>query len=307
LVTAQQDVYSFSAQAGEVITFASVLTSGNGAYFHVCTDLYDASGTKMTTSNPCNTTSAPFTIPAFGAYTLVVHDDNYHDTGTYNANWTFTLGCPAVTGFPGGLNCGTQVLNTSSASKTLTLANSGIQPLTVLSITNQGANPGDFALNTNCGTSVAAGANCSIGVTFTPTGPGPRKTALTIIDNAINYNAIGTPRRVLLTGVGTAVSLQPGSLNFVAQTVGTTSSSQQITVTNKGSATISIYQIALGGANPGDFSKSGTCGRTLAPAASCAVNVTFTPTATGTRTASVLFSDNGGGNVQSVGLTGTGQ
>jgi hypothetical protein len=307
LVTAQQDVYSFSAQAGEVITVASQATSNRNYGFNTCVDLYNASGTMIASDASCNGVSASITIPTFGAYMFLVHDAGYYNTGNYNANWTFTLGCPAVTGFPAGLNCGTQVLNTSSVSKTLTLANSGIQPLTVLGITNQGANAGDFALNTNCGTSVAAGANCSIGVTFTPTGPGPRKTALTIIDNAINNNAIGTPRRVLLTGVGTAVSLSPESLNFGNQTVGTTSNSKQITVTNEGSATVNFFEIALGGANPGDFSQSGTCGSTLAPAATCTVNVTFKPTATGARTASVLFSDNGGGNLQSVGLTGTGQ
>jgi len=63
----------------------------------------------------------------------------------------------------------------------------------------------------------------------------------------------------------------------------------------------------VGGVDPGDFSQGGNCGSTLAAAASCTINVTFTPTATGSRTASLLFSDNGGGNLQSVGLSGTGQ
>ncbi|MGO9274962.1 MAG: choice-of-anchor D domain-containing protein [Terriglobia bacterium] len=303
LVTAQQDAYSFSAQAGQVITFGSQATSNTNS-LSACADLYNASGKKVA-SDPCNGVSAAFTIPTFGSYTFLVHDASYYNSGNYNANWQFTAGCPAgpaVALSAGGLNCGTQVLNTSSTPKTVTFANTGIQALTVNGITNQGANPGDFALNTNCGNSVAPGANCSVGVTFTPTGTGTRKTVLTI-----NDNAPGAPHHVLLTGVGTAVSLQPASLNLGNQKVGTTSSSQQITVTNKGSATIEFFAIALGGANPKDFSQSGTCGSTLAPAASCTINVTFTPAKTGSRTASVLFSDNGGGNLQSVGLSGTGQ
>jgi P pilus assembly chaperone PapD len=197
---------------------------------------------------------------------------------------------------------GLQVVGTSSASQNVTLTNTGNASLTINSITLSGANSGDFSLSQNCPGTLAVGSSCTLSGTFKPTAGGPRKTSISISDNAPK-----NPQTLLLTGTGTTVSLSPGSLNFVAQTVDTSSSSQQITVTNEGSATIRFYEIALGGANPGDFSKSSTCGGTLTPAASCAVNVTFTPTATGTRTASVLFSDNGGGNLQSVGLSGTGQ
>jgi hypothetical protein len=100
--------------------------------------------------------------------------------------------------------------------------------------------------------------------------------------------------------LGTAIRLSPPSLTFG-------SSPQRVTVTNGGTSTLHLYQIAIVGANAGDFSKTTTCGSTLAFGASCTVSVTFTPKATGMRTASLLFSDDARGSPQAVGLTGTGQ
>ena len=108
-------------------------------------------------------------------------------------------------------------------------------------------------------------------------------------------------------GAQTTGTVTPTSLSFANTAVGQSSVSQTVTVKATGAASLGITAVGFAGANPGDFSKSSTCGSSLAPAASCAVNVTFTPTKTGSRTASLLFSDNGGGNLQSVALTGTGQ
>jgi hypothetical protein len=88
-------------------------------------------------------------------------------------------------------------VGSTSASKSVTLTNSGGAPLSVTSITLAGTNPGDFTLtNPNpCGTSVAAGANCSISVAFKPTVSGSRTATVTITDSAA-----GSPHTVALTG-----------------------------------------------------------------------------------------------------------
>ena len=77
-------------------------------------------------------------------------------------------------------------------------------------------------------------------------------------------------------------------------------------MTNKGSTSVSITSISITGTNSGDFRQTNNCGSSLASGASCFVNVTFTPSAKGKRTASVSVSDNGGGSPQTVGLSGTG-
>ncbi len=301
LVAAQQDAYKFRANAGEVITWTSVLTSGNGTFFHVCTDLYNASGTKIA-SNPCNGTSAPFTIPTTGGYNLVVHDDNYIDTGTYKANWQFTTGCPACSLSPTKLTFPTRLIGTTSVQKNSTLTNTGTATMNISSIGLSGANPGDFTESTTCGTSLAVGASCTISATFKPTVRGARTAMVLIADNA----PPPSPQVLSLAGTGTVVKLVPTSLAFGNQTVGTTSASKKVNMTNVGASSITLSAISLTGTDPGDFSETHTCGATLAAGASCEISVTFHPSATGARTASVSISDNGGGSPQNVLLSGTG-
>jgi archaellum component FlaF (FlaF/FlaG flagellin family) len=109
-----------------------------------------------------------------------------------------------------------------------------------------------------------------------------------------------------LTGVGAALSPTPTSLTFASQTVSTSSAPKVVTLTNSGGTVVNLWQIAILGINAGDFSKTTTCGSTLGPSATCTVSVTFTPTATGARTASLLISNNAGASPQSLSLTGTG-
>jgi chitodextrinase len=101
--------------------------------------------------------------------------------------------------------------------------------------------------------------------------------------------------------------LSPSSVNFGSVKRPATSTPQRVTLTNAGSAVLTMASIAISGANPGDFAIAAkTCGATLAPAASCTVDVTFTPTARKTRSGTLAIADNAAGSPQSVALTGTG-
>jgi hypothetical protein len=103
------------------------------------------------------------------------------------------------------------------------------------------------------------------------------------------------------------VTFAPASLTFAARDVGTTSAAQTITATNNGDQPLFFNNVATTG-NTLDFTigTDDCIGTTLAPGASCGISVTFSPTATGTRTASVVYTDNAPGSPQSVPLTGTG-
>jgi hypothetical protein len=195
----------------------------------------------------------------------------------------------------------------AKASGTVTLTNSGPGTLSISSIAITGADAGDYSQTNNCPVSpavLAASASCGITVTFAPTAGGLLPAAITITDNGS-----ASPQSVTLNGTGllSAVGLSTGSLTFAAQTVSTTSAAQTVTVTNKGPGTLSISSITITGANSGDFGQTNNCPASLALNASCTVNVTFTPTATGSRTASLTITDNGSASPQSVSLTGTGQ
>jgi hypothetical protein len=140
-------------------------------------------------------------------------------------------------------------------------------------------------------------------VTFTPAASGTRTAAVTLTDNAT-----GSPQTVSLTGTGTAAvaSLSPSSLTFASQAVGATSAAQTITLNNTGNAALTLTSIALTGTNPGDFAQTNNCGSSVAAGANCTISVTFTPAASGTRTAAVTLTDNATGSPQTVNLTGTG-
>jgi hypothetical protein len=121
-------------------------------------------------------------------------------------------------------------------------------------------------------------------------------------------DAINSPQKVSLTGTGTVVGLSPASLDFGSQKVGTISSPKQVMVKNAGKTTLNITSISITGRNSKDFHiSSKTCGSTLAAGASCIVSLTFKPTATGERSSSLAFADDGGGSPQEVPLTGTGK
>ncbi len=96
------------------------------------------------------------------------------------------------------------------------------------------------------------------------------------------------------------------SLSFASQTLGTTSATQTITVTNSGTGTLTITGITLGGTNSGDFPETSTCGTSLVAAATCQISVAFKPGATGTRVATISLADNATGSPQVVSLSGTG-
>jgi archaellum component FlaF (FlaF/FlaG flagellin family) len=65
-----------------------------------------------------------------------------------------------------------------------------------------------------------------------------------------------------------------------------------VQLTNGGQTDLTISNIAIAGANAGDFSQSNSCPSTLAPTASCTIEVTFTPSAKGGRGATLTVSGN---------------
>jgi hypothetical protein len=87
--------------------------------------------------------------------------------------------------------------------------------------------------------------------------------------------------------------------------VGISSNPTTVTLVNTGNSSLNITGISNSGSASSDFSQTNNCG-SLSAGGSCAVMVTFTPTAAGSRMASLLISDTAPGSPQSVSLVGTG-
>lgn len=104
-------------------------------------------------------------------------------------------------------------------------------------------------------------------------------------------------------------SVSTSAIAFGTQAVNSTSAAQVVTVTNTGDANLIFTSLVLGGTNSNQFARNTTCttgGTGLAPGASCTVSVTFTPTTTGAKSATLSITDNATGSPQTVTLSGTG-
>ena len=101
------------------------------------------------------------------------------------------------------------------------------------------------------------------------------------------------------------IAVSSSAVTFASTALTTSSAAQTLTITNAGTAALTLTSIALSGTNATDFTKGGTCSTatTVAAGGSCTVTVGFTPTATGTRTATLTVAS-AVGNVTTT-LTGT--
>jgi hypothetical protein len=209
----------------------------------------------------------------------------------------------SVTLSPATFAFGNQALSLASTAQTFTLTNNTTATVNISGISFTGANPSDFGDTTNCGATLTSGASCTISVTFTPAALGAATGTLTVADDAPGGSQTAT-----LTGTGIdapVVTLSSPSLAFSSSGIGVASATQSVTVSNIGSATLNIASIAVTGANSADFGEITTCGATLAISATCAVNVTFTPSASGARVAAVTLTDDAANSPQSIALTGS--
>ncbi|TCO56038.1 choice-of-anchor D domain-containing protein [Actinocrispum wychmicini] len=195
---------------------------------------------------------------------------------------------------PAALGFESVATGTSSAPQAVTVTNSGTATAPVGSI----ATTGDFSQTNNCGSGIAAGASCTVNVTFTPAAAGSRTGNLSI-------TASGIANNVPLTGTGVApgpvLSLSPSGLSFSATVVGNTTPAQTVTVTNTGTTSATISGVST----TGDFSQTNNCA-TLAVHATCTVSVTFKPTTTGTRNGSMTINSNANNSPTATSLTGSG-
>jgi len=98
------------------------------------------------------------------------------------------------------------------------------------------------------------------------------------------------------------VSLSPSSLTFTSQNINTTSTAQNVTLSNTGTAGLSVSSITAST----QFGASNNCGATVASGANCTIQVTFDPTTPGAQTGTLTISDNAAGSSQTVALGGTG-
>jgi Abnormal spindle-like microcephaly-assoc'd, ASPM-SPD-2-Hydin/Beta-propeller repeat len=98
------------------------------------------------------------------------------------------------------------------------------------------------------------------------------------------------------------ITATPNPLVFASQEINTTSTPSILKIGDAGTAALSISGISV----TGDFAETSQCGQTASPGTQCAINVTFTPTATGKRTGTLVITDSAAGSPHTVHLSGYG-
>ncbi|HWD10052.1 MAG TPA: choice-of-anchor D domain-containing protein, partial [Actinomycetota bacterium] len=211
-----------------------------------------------------NLTGSPQTVPITGSGTL-----------------------PAATIGPSTLQFPVTTIGMTSGPLVVTVGSSGTAPLTVTAVAISGPDAADFAIASDSCTAgpVSPGASCSIGITFTPTAAGNRTATLAIAGNAPGGNP-----PVGLSGTGTAapvpsILLSANPISFPVTPIGNQGPTQVESLTDSGSAPLSITGVAVSGPDQADFAiGSESCrGATLSPGASCTIAVSFTPGGAGPR------------------------
>jgi hypothetical protein len=203
-----------------------------------------------------------------------------------------SLGAPVPIVNPLQVSFASQNVGTASTAVDVQVGNFGDAPVTpAVSIT------GDFSETDNCSVAVPGGQKCDINVVFAPTVTGTRTGTLTV---TFNGNIPSQTIPLLGNAGASAVSLSPTSLSFGDQAKGTTSGAQQLIVTNSGTGPLVLSSIQASS----EFAATNTCGGQIAPGGTCTIQVTFTPSASGTQTGTLTIADNAPDSPQIVALTG---
>ena len=208
---------------------------------------------------------------------------------------------------PMPVSLGTQAVGAAvgaASSQTIRLTNVASSSLSVTNVSIGGLDPAHFALTANAcsGRSLPRTAFCEIEITFAPTSGGFKDSGAVF---ATNRGQIGAPA----AGIGTTdpepqAGLSSSSLTFGSTPPGSTADTQTLTVTNTGTANLVVGTVTIGGS--AEFGKpSDTCsGATVAPAATCAVGVNFSPVTEGTKNATLSIPSNAAGSPHAVALSG---
>ncbi len=254
-------------------------------------------------ATPTGSFSVEFSPVTLGKQKGSVHIYNHVSTGL-DVVFLSGVALRGIVSFsPPAVGFGNQLWGTTSGAQSVVLANERAETLNISAINITGGNSADFQVEHDCGGTLSSTDSCNLNVTFAPTASGPRKSLVTI-----STDAAESPHKVLLTGMGVALGVQPASLDFPFVFIGSSSSPLAVTLTNVGSVPVHLWQVAVTGDHAGDFIPGTSCPvppATLAGGENCTINVTFVPKGIGTRSALLQVSHDGGGSPSSVALSGT--
>jgi thiol-disulfide isomerase/thioredoxin/cytochrome c553 len=185
-----------------------------------------------------------------------------------------------------------------SAAHSITLSNTGNAALKITSLVLGGSNPGDFALAGTCAMNgtVSPGASCTIDTSFKPAAAGARTADLLLMtDGGAQFTVRLSGNGMSVPSTAPSLSTAPQSFDFGSAIVGDTGPVKRFTLTNTGSAPLTINSATFSGpyAAASDANACAAFPLTLAAGASCELPVRFTPATTGNAAGSITLQATG--------------
>ncbi len=198
-----------------------------------------------------------------------------------------------------------QIIGTQSSTQAISIGNSGTLTLNVATVLLGGANADQFSVSGNCAVALAPGQQCTLQVRFTPSTTGAKAANVLITSNAANTpNATVTLAGNAVPVPAPVVQLSATILSFGNVIYGGTPATQGVTLTNIGTAPLSIASVVETGNT--DFTVFSACGTSLAAGAHCNLGITFSPHAIGARSGTVTLTTNAASSPNKFTMSGTG-
>ena len=293
-VTLSTSTAAFANQPINASATLPVTLTNSGDAPLAISDIAITSGAFSLGTNPCP--AAPATL-AIGAGCILQVAFEPTQFIAYTGTITITDNGPTAGS--------TQTVNLSgmgAAGLTVTVSGTGTVTSAPAGITCPTTCTATFAGNSSVVLTAAAGT----GSTFTSfssncTPPSPQTSPPSC---TVTMSASETVTATFNTSATGTITIAPSTLTFASQAVGTTSATQTVTVSNNGGVAVTFTSIVTSG----DFAGATLAQCTNIPVEGepCVFSITFKPTATGTRTGAITFTDNATGSPQTVTLTGTG-
>jgi hypothetical protein len=281
---------------GGPLTITGIGKTGTNAAEFTATGTCVGASVTVAASGTC-TIGASFSPTAVGNRTATFTlQSNAASNPSITLTGTATASAvPSISRSVTAITYNTQTVGATSAARPVTMTNTSTVTVAITAVT---ATPTpEFAATGNCVGNLAAGASCTMNVTFTPSAAGNRTGNLTITSNAT-----GSPHAVTLAGPGTttptgAATLDASAVSFPSTGAGASANPLKTTLTNTGNAPLTIFAVAIGGANAQDFKLGAgtTCVAGALPVnATCQVETEFKPLSAGSKTANAVISHSAG-------------
>lgn len=295
------------------------LTNVSASSIYLATSNFETSGSFVITANTCPSGSTP--LISGGTCAITVRFSPTADVlestllrtyyGPDQARSGNTLASVVITGRSIAVPSGQAILSaspsyydfgdvaqTNSVINAVTLSNVSADPIYLSGITR--SNTGAYSLTHNCPaspTAFAAGATCTINLTFSPNAEGAHSTQVTVAHGLAPASSTNLSYEFYAQGRSTAAANGNPQITFTpsfhdyGDVAAASTSDQAITIENTSSSAIYLGSVSYDNTKFSTVSNTCPTGASqLAPAATCVVTVRFAPTADGTQTGYLSYT-----------------